>query len=140
MPPETAITAMPDLRFISLAPCEGPTGTAYDKRLSAAEPEDFAAHGDHAWKGELESQREQQKHHADLRDRLRLRAIGQHRERERPKNDADDQVAQDRRHADAPCQRQHQHRGEQEYQDLAERLYRHTVTLRRVRVSCPLPP
>ena len=56
------------------------------------------------------------------RDGLGLGAFRKHRECKRPEHNADDQITEDRRHADAPGQRQHQHRREQQYQDLAEGL------------------
>ena len=56
------------------AMCRHRTGTAHHEGLRAAEPEHLAAHRHHARKGEFQAEREQQEHHADLGDGVRLRA------------------------------------------------------------------
>jgi len=91
-----------------------------EQHLQAADAEHLGLHRDHARQRELEAQREDQEHDADLgHDLYRGRVRGEP-ERVRAEEHADDEVAEDGRQVEAAHEAQHQHRAGEQDQDLGE--------------------
>ena len=70
--------------------------------MQTAQPENDAPHGDEAWQGEFETDREHQEDDAELRKVLRAGKAFEQVESVRPDQRANDQVAEHRRQIHAP--------------------------------------
>ena len=82
----------------------------HQQHLHAADAEHLATHRDHARPGELQAEREQQEHHAELREQLRALGLIDESERIRPHGDTDEEITQYRRQPDSTGERDDTHR------------------------------
>jgi hypothetical protein len=106
------------------------TATTADRKrhLCSAEAEDLAAHGEHARKGKLQPQREEQKDDAELSEPVRRLRLRHDADRVRAQAHADDEIAQDGRQAQPPRDRDDEERRREQNEDLSQRLIEHPQT------------
>ncbi len=90
--------------------------------LRGAEPEHLRAHGDHARQRELQTQGEEQKHHAELGQQTRGRGIRHHPQSMRSERQTDQQVPHHGRQPQPPCQGDEENGAGQEDEYLGQRL------------------
>ena len=101
---------------------EGPGRPADDRgrehHLQPAHAEHLGLHRDHPRQRELEAEREDQEHDADLGEQVHGPGVGSEPERMRPEQHPDHEVTEDRRQCEAAHQAQHDDGAREQDQDL----------------------
>jgi hypothetical protein len=99
--------------------------TGGDQYLRSADAQHFPTHGHQTRQGELQPEREYQKHHAEVSEELRGLVVEPDRKRVRTQQHAHREIPEDGRQLQLAHARDHAHRCGEQYQDLQQRIVMH---------------